>query len=128
MNRLFLLLVAPILALIAAPTAALAHPKLVSSTPAADATVAKPKAIKLTFSETLVPQFSGFELVMTGMPGMASHDPMKIAGFKTSVASDGKTMVATLPRPLPAGQYELSWHAVAADTHRIEGKFSFTVK
>ena len=115
MTRLSVLLAAPLIAL-ALPTAALAHPKLLSSTPAAKATVSKTKEI------------TGIDLTMTSMPGMANHGPMKVSGFKTSVSPDGKTLIATLPRPLPAGGYDLKWHAVAADTHRIEGKFSFSVK
>ena len=105
---------------------ALAHPKLLSSTPAANATVSKPASVTLNFSEPLVAPMSGIELTMTGMPGMAGHSPMKVAGFKTAVT--GKTMVATLPRPLPAGTYALKWHTVGGDTHRIEGNFGFTVK
>ena len=71
---------------------------------------------------------SGIDLAMTGMPGMANHAPMKIAGFKTSVAADGKTLVAVFPRPLPAGTYKLDWHAVSTDTHRITGTLAFTVR
>ena len=107
-------------------TPALAHPKLVSSTPAANATVAKPTRITLSYNEKLVAPMSGIELTMTAMPGMASHAPMKVTGFQTSVQD--KTMVVTLPRALPAGTYQVKWHAVAADTHRINGSFSFKVK
>ena len=116
----------PALAALAFATPALAHPKLVASTPSANSTVSKPAALSLTFNETLLAPVSGIELTMTAMPGMAGHSPMKVAGFKTAVT--GKTIVATLPRPLPAGTYALKWHAVAADTHRIEGSYSFTVK
>ena len=49
---------------------AYAHPKLVSSTPAANASVSAPSRITLTFSEGLMPKLSGAEIVMTGMPGM----------------------------------------------------------
>lgn len=70
-------LVAPIAAGLFA-TAAFAHPSLVSSTPADKSQVSAPATIELKFSETLVPQFSAASLVMTGMPGMASHGPMKI--------------------------------------------------
>jgi methionine-rich copper-binding protein CopC len=108
------------------PTAALAHPKLISSTPAANASVAKPTEIVLNFSETLVGPLSGVELVMTGMPGMASHKPMPISGFTTT--TEGKSLKIKLPRPLPAGSYTLKWHAVAGDQHRIEGSYSFTVR
>jgi methionine-rich copper-binding protein CopC len=48
------------------PAAASAHSKLVSSNPAADATVAKPTKLSLTFSETFLAPMSGAELVMTG--------------------------------------------------------------
>ncbi|KQX24141.1 MULTISPECIES: copper homeostasis periplasmic binding protein CopC [unclassified Sphingomonas] len=107
---------------------ALAHPKLVSATPAAGSTVSRPTQIALAFSETLMPQMSGLDLVMTGMPGMARHAPMKVAGFKTSVSQDGKTLVAALPKPLPAGTYDAHWHVVSTDTHRIEGHLTFTVR
>ena len=98
-------------------TAAQAHPKLMSSTPAANATV-----------EKLVAPFSGVELVMTGMPGMPGHGPMKMSGIKTAVGTDGKTLIATPKSPLPAGDYKLNWHAVAGDSHRIDGSFTFHVK
>jgi hypothetical protein len=108
------------------PSAAWAHPRLVSASPAANAAVAKPTRLTLTFSETLVAPLSGIELTMTGMPGMANHAPMPIRGFTSQVA--GKTITVTLPRALPAGSYELKWHAVAADQHRIEDRYSFTVR
>ena len=113
-------------ALAALPSVALAHPKLLSSSPAANATVAKPTKLNLTFSEKLLAPLSGVDLTMTGMPGMADHAPMPIKGFKTAV--DDKTMVVTLPRALPAGSYDLNWHIVGADQHKIAGKYSFSVK
>ena len=112
--------------LLAVPGVALAHPKLLSATPAANAAVVKPTSIKLSFSETLVGPLSGIELTMTGMPGMANHAAMPIKGFTTKAA--GKDLTVTLPRPLPAGSYELKWHAVAADQHRIEGSYTFSVR
>lgn len=125
MRRLAFLL-APALTMIALPGASLAHTKLLSSFPAASTTVAKPTKLTLTFSEALVGQLSGIELVMTSMPGMANHAPMPIKGFKT--AADGKVLTVTLPRALPAGTYDLQWHAVASDQHRVEGKFTFSVR
>ncbi len=124
--RRLALLAAPALALLALPGTALAHPKLVSSSPAANTAVAKPTTLTLTFSENLVGPLSGIELVMTGMPGMADHAPMPIKGFKTE--AKGKVLTVTLPRALPAGSYNLKWHAVAADQHRIEGQYAFTVR
>lgn len=113
---------------LALSTAAWAHPKLISSTPAANATINSTKRIALSFSERLIPRMSGFELAMTGMPGMAKHAPMKLSGFKTQVAADGKSLVAVFPKPLAAGTYKLGWHVVSADTHRITGSLGFTVR
>jgi methionine-rich copper-binding protein CopC len=123
-----LLLSITILAIAALPDVAMARAELVSASPAANATVVKPTKLTLRFSEKLLAPMSGIELVMTGMPGMADHPPMPIKGFKTAVEGDGKTLVITLPRALPAGSYDLSWHAADADQQRIEGKYSFTVK
>lgn len=121
-----ILLTAAAAVALALPGVAGAHSKLVSSEPAANATVAKPTTLKLTFSETFLAPMSGLDLTMTGMPGMPGHPPMPVKGLKTSTA--GKTMTATLPRALPAGSYELKWHIVGADQHRMEGRYSFTVK
>ncbi|WP_067732402.1 copper homeostasis periplasmic binding protein CopC [Novosphingobium naphthalenivorans] len=126
MRRLALSFIAPFSAAMLLPMAASAHPKLVSATPAADATVAEPVKLELTFSETLVGPLSGIELTMTGMPGMANHKPMPVKGFTS--AADGKTLTVSLPRALPAGTYDLKWHAVAADQHRVEGSYTFTVR
>lgn len=124
MARIFLTVAAAVA--LALPGVASAHSKLVSSNPAANATVDKPTRLTLTFSETFVAPMSGLELTMIGMPGMADHPPMPIKGFKTSV--EGKTMTATLPRALPAGSYDLKWHIVGADQHRMEGGYTFKVK
>jgi len=124
MNRPFLTIAAVVA--IALPGVASAHSKLVASTPAANATVVKPTKLTLTFSETFLAPMSGAELVMTGMPGMSDHPAMPIKGFKTAV--EGKTMTLTFPRALPAGSYDLKWHIVGADQHKMEGGYSFKVK
>jgi copper resistance protein C len=103
-------------------TPALAHPKLLSSTPAAGGSAKNVKQITLKFSEGLVGPVSGGVLSAK----MADHN-MDVSGLKTAVAKDGKTLVATLARPLPAGQYVFNWHVVSTDTHRVAGKLTFTV-
>lgn len=114
-------------AALVAPLPAFAHPKLVSATPAPNAATGPTARLELVFSEKLVPQFSGAEVVMTDMPGMKMHGPMKMP-VKASVAADGKTLVLTLPRPLPKGGYRVEWHVVSADTHRVNGNYSFKVQ
>jgi hypothetical protein len=116
------------LATLLTPAAAFAHPKLVAATPAANATVAQTTAVKLTFSERLMPRLSTATLIMTGMPGMANHPDMKMTGVTSSVAADGKSIVLTSANPLPAGSYRADWVIIGADTHRITGKHSFSVR
>lgn len=114
------------LALLGVASAVQAHPKLVSASPAPNATVAKPARVALRFSEKLMPKFSGADLMMTGHGG-TTHAPMKIAAA-AGVASDGRTLVVTPKSPLNPGSYSLAWHIVSADTHRVAGSYAFAVK
>ena len=103
-----------------AATQASAHASLVKSDPAANATVAAPKAITLTFDEELSPAFSGFDVTMGGSMKMK---------FKTTVSKDKKTITGVPTGPLMAGAYKLNWHAAAADDgHKTTGTLAFTVK
>ena len=108
--------------------AAQAHTKLVASAPAANASVAKQSTIMLMFNERVVPAFSGADVVMTGMPGMANHQPMKITGLKPTWTADGKTLTLTAGRAFPVGTYKVTWHAAGSDTHRMQGSFTFSAK
>lgn len=115
--------------LIAIPGAAFAHAKLLSSSPSANATVsaAKAKSINLVFSEKLIAATIKTDLVMTGMPGMKDHPPMKIA-FTSMMGKDGKSMMLMPKKALVPGTYKVTWSAAGADTHRMGSDFSFTVK
>ncbi len=123
-----LIFAAPILAALAFTASAQAHTKLINSEPAADATVTKPGKIVLTFNEKLVGSFSGADLTMTAMPGMAMTEPMKMKDFNSAMSADGKTLTLLMKHTLPTGTYLLKWYAAGADTHRTGGDFSFTVK
>lgn len=128
MSKLRFAFTVPILAALAFSGSAQAHTKLVASSPAANATVARPGRVVLTFNERVVANFSGAELTMTGMPGMGSHPPMPITGLTSAMSADGKTLTLTMRRALTAGTYQLKWHAAGADTHRMEGTLNFTVR
>jgi methionine-rich copper-binding protein CopC len=107
--------------------AAYAHPELVQTTPAANATTAAPARIELRFSERMVEAFSGANLLMVDMPGMKMDKPSKEAATAT-VGADGMTLTLTPAKPLPAGTYRVDYHVVSTDTHRVTGSFSFWVK
>lgn len=99
---------------------AFAHTKLVSSNPAANATVTtSPRTITLTFNERVVPAFSKFEL------SMPEHD-MNVP-VETTVSSDGKRIIGTLRSPLHKGSYAIHWTAAGSDGHKMEGHVNFKV-
>lgn len=117
------------LALLSIPGTALAHAKLQSSTPAANATVAgaNARSINLVFNERLIASTVKADLVMTGMPGMPKHAPMKIA-FTSMMGRDGKSLMLMPKRALAPGTYKVTWSAAGTDTHRMGSEFSFTVR
>lgn len=110
-----------------APSAALAHAKVVASSPAHGSNVAKPRAVTLTFSEALLPPTAATSIIMTAMPGAANHGEMAIRNFTTGWSNGNKTMTLKLRQPLRPGTYDVRWQAAGADGHRMKGSVSFTV-
>lgn len=106
------------------PAAAFAHAELVSATPAANKAASNVSRVTLTFNEALTPRLSGATLTMTGMPGHGDHET---AVSNVRAAVNARTITLTAARPLAAGTYRVDWHAVTDDSHRITGKYSFTV-
>ncbi len=112
---------------LALPATAVAHTKVVSSTPAEGATVASARTVSLTFSEALLPPTAIIGIVMTAMPGMANHGEMAIRNFTTQWSNNNKTLTLILTKPLSKGTYEVRWQAAGADGHRMKGTVSFTI-
>lgn len=99
---------------------AFAHTDLVKSMPAADSTGPAPQTIVLTFSEKVVPAFTGVTLSM--------DDGMKMA-VTSAISQDGKVITLKPKGSMMSGNYKLTWHAAdAEDGHRTDGSFSFKVK
>ncbi len=111
---------AAIAGLAVASTQAEAHARLVGASPAANASVATPKAITLHFSERLEPKFSGFDVMKA--------DGGKVAVASSVSAKDRKIIAAAVSGKLAPGAYMVMWRAVSADGHRIKGAFNFTVR
>ncbi len=99
--------------------AAEAHPRLLSSNPAANAASRAPVEVRLSFSETLIPRFCRIALAD------ASGQAVKLAAAQ--VSPDRKQLVARLQARLAPGRYKVSWQAVSTDTHRVSGAYAFTV-
>jgi len=97
-----------------------AHPVLETTDPGRDATVPSPKEIRLTFTEDLVAKFSGLTV-----KDQSGH-PIETAS-PTVDPSHKRQLVVPIPKPLPPGTYDVEWHAVSVDTHRVTGHYSFKV-
>jgi methionine-rich copper-binding protein CopC len=68
----------------------------------------------------VIPQFSGAELKDQAgkliATGKAAVDP-----------ANRNVLVVPIGVPLPPGNFQVDWHAVAEDTHRVKGNYSFRV-
>ena len=108
------------LALTMASTAASAHAHLVRATPTVGGTVnPAPNEVTLRFNERIEPSFSS----------IAVRDSSGKQVDKADVQVDKKdrtVMKVSLP-PLDPGVYKVEWRALSADTHRVNGDFTFTV-
>ena len=117
MTRRFLVLAAMLL--LAAPPA-FAHAMLRASDPAVGSTVkAPPSEVTLTYSESVDPKFSHVEVT-------DAHGARVDTGTVTLDPANANKLVVAL-KPLTAGTYTVTWHAVSTDTHKTQGLFTFKV-
>jgi methionine-rich copper-binding protein CopC len=99
---------------------AFAHAFLQSATPAVGSTVhTAPGALTIEFTEGVEPAFSTIAVQNAQGARVDKNDPHLAPG------SD-KRLIVDLD-PLPAGAYQVVWHATSVDTHKTEGHFNFTV-
>ena len=109
----------------AAPT--FAHPKLVSASPAPNATVATATDVRLSFSERLLAPFSKADLLLTSTPTARLRAPIRVP-VRSAVSSNGKGFIVTPAKPLVTGSYKLLYRMTSVDPHRVQGSYVFTVK
>ena len=118
-NNLFSSIVAAAACVVVAPV--LAHTRLESSLPPANAVLAKaPTQVRLQFSDPLELPFSKVKLV-DDKGGI-------VAASKLAVdAVNPKALVATVPT-LRSGAYRVQWSTVTRDGHKVKGEFAFRVR
>jgi methionine-rich copper-binding protein CopC len=99
------------------PEPAWAHASLLTTRPAAGATVTEPVPdVVLTFSESIQARFS---VIAVDGPDGASYS-------KGSVTVAGATVRQDV-YPLRSGSYRVAWRVVSVDGHPVSGEFRFTV-
>jgi methionine-rich copper-binding protein CopC len=117
--RKIIVLAAALSALIVGQAAA--HARLITGSPKAGTTVAAPKELALTYSESL--DLSGCSLKVAGPGGTA------VATGPLALDPKNKRLVhAPLSGKLAAGAYKVHWTMKTEDGHTTDGDFGFTVK
>lgn len=100
------------------PGQAVAHGLLVQTAPVADSHVATPPTeISLRFNEKIELRFSGIELLGPDGEKIVTGD----------IAVHDNDMVAPVSGSLAPGVYQVDWHVLSADGHKVEGSFKFEV-
>ncbi len=97
-----------------------AHAFLESALPRVGSTVAAPPAdVQLTFSQAIEPDFSRLQV--------QDASGASVAAGAAHAATDDATKFAVPVKKLAPGKYTVIWHVTSADTHKSQGKFSFSV-
>lgn len=118
-NSMILLMVIGVAAALST-SMAFAHPSLIRSNPIAGAKVKAPEQVSLWFSETVEPVFNRIEIVDRAGTHFEEGRPM--------VDASDKTHLHVRIKHLPIGFYHVRWRVSAADSHKMEGSFSFQVE
>jgi copper resistance protein C len=120
-QRAIIVFAASAVLVLSGAASALAHAHLVRATPAVDATVSTPPSeVTLRFSEKLESVFSS--VVVRDQAGKQVDK-----GGATVDKSDRTLMRVLLQQPMAPGVYKVEWKAMSADTHKIDGNFTFKV-
>ena len=106
---------------LAAAGAASAHARLITGSPKAGATVAAPKELKLTYSESIVAAGSSVS-VADAKGGAVATGPLAVD------ARNKRLVVVPVTNKLATGAYKVTWSMKTEDGHTMGGDFSFTVK
>ena len=98
---------------------ALAHARLVTSSPAENSAVAPaPTELRLKFSEGIEIRFSKLKLKGPLMT-VIETGPARLA------SDDNSLIIVPIPALLMSGTYCVEWQAVSSDGHRANGAFVF---
>ena len=101
-------------------TPAFAHAFLERASPPVGSELpVSPKAVTITFTEGVEPDFSTIE-VQNAQGARVDRSDLHMIG------DEGRQLSVSLPS-LPPGSYTVIWHATSVDTHKTEGRFNFTV-
>lgn len=113
--------------LLACPLAALAHARLVRSSPAGETEVAgPPERVELWFSELLEDGFNAAEVVR--VDELAAPQRTSRSRGASTVDRDDRTHLVIPVERLAPGHYAVEWRVLSRDGHSATGRFTFRVR
>jgi methionine-rich copper-binding protein CopC len=120
-QRIIAVLAASATLVLSGAVTALAHAHLVRATPAVGGTVQVPLSeVTLRFNERLEGKFSS--VVVRDAAGKQVDK-----GDGAVDKSDRTLMRVQLQQPVAPGVYKVEWKVMSADTHKVDGNFTFKV-
>ncbi len=112
---------------LAAPGSALAHARLVKSSPASGADLAQaPEKIELWFSELLDGNFDNIGVYAAA--DMSSSTRTSLVVDQAKVDDRDQTRLTIALKPLTPGEYFVEWRVLSLDGHTATGRFKFKVQ
>jgi methionine-rich copper-binding protein CopC len=100
---------------------AFAHAYPTAQTPSAgQIELASPKKVAIDFDDRLEPAFSSISV--------SDANGKAVTTSKAVVEPPNNKRMSVILLPLASGSYTVAWVAVAADGHRSQGRYTFTVK
>ena len=109
-----------VLGVLAAAPAAWAHATLVSTSPADGAVLAHaPSRVSATFDEAVGVSADSLQVF--------APDGTRVETGVTAHGSQPEEITVALPAGLGHGTYTVSWHVISADSHPVQGAFTFSI-
>jgi methionine-rich copper-binding protein CopC len=100
---------------------ATAHACLRHAIPLVGSTIqTAPQELILDFTEEVEPRFCTVVV--------RNAEEQRVDQGNLHIAPDNAKRLVVALQPLPVGVYRVEWHVTSVDTHRTEGKFTFTVQ
>jgi methionine-rich copper-binding protein CopC len=113
------------LALAAAPMEALAHARMIRSSPTAEGVTQSPEQVELWFNELLDDRFNSIIVYPAAEASTQRHAILTQGDAK--VDPKDKTHLTIGVKPLPPGEYMVEWRVLSLDGHSAPGRFKFRV-
>lgn len=112
---------------LAAPGTALAHARLIKSSPTSGGNLAQaPEKVELWFSELLDGNFDNVGVYTAA--DVSSSTRTNLAVDQAKVDDKDRTHLTIALKPLPPGEYFVEWRVLSLDGHTATGRFKFKVQ